>query len=170
MRMHVMGTLSCCSLLQYVALCCSVLRCVAVRCSVLQCVAVRCDVLQCVAVCCSVLHEMGAFLFIRPLVPTNALLHLPCAFCVAATVCRYKGMSGVHVLRRSNSVSVQGHVQRARCLSWLLVICSPLSAPFSCSVSACASYEFATMYSTLNFKCNTLQHTASHCIALQHTT
>jgi len=62
----------CCSVLQYVAAlslylcrcihlthafitCCSVLQCVAVCCSVLQCVAVCCSVLQCAAVCCSTL-------------------------------------------------------------------------------------------------------------------
>jgi len=38
---------TCCSVLQYVAVCCSVLQCVAVCCSVLQCVAVCCSTLQC---------------------------------------------------------------------------------------------------------------------------
>ena len=39
--------------------CCSVLQCVAVCCSVLQCVAVCCSVLQCVAVCCSQCDSLG---------------------------------------------------------------------------------------------------------------
>ena len=58
------GLMSCCSVLQCVAVCCSVLQCVAVCCSMLQFVAVCCSVvwsrsnvlLQCVAVCCSVLQ------------------------------------------------------------------------------------------------------------------
>jgi len=58
--------ISCCSVLQCVAVWCgvvqcgsvwsSVIQCVAVCCSVLQCVAVCCSVLQCIAVCCSVLQ------------------------------------------------------------------------------------------------------------------
>ena len=50
----------CCNVLQCVAVCCSVLQCVAACCSVLQCVAVCCSVLQCVAVCCSVLQRVAA--------------------------------------------------------------------------------------------------------------
>ena len=41
--------MTCCSVLQRVAVCCSALQCVAVWCSLLQCVAVCCSVLQCVA-------------------------------------------------------------------------------------------------------------------------
>jgi len=51
--------LSCCRMLQCVAVCCSVLQCAAVCCSVLQCVAMCCSVLQCVAVCCSVLQRVA---------------------------------------------------------------------------------------------------------------
>jgi len=40
---------TCCSVLQCVAVCCGALQCVAVCCSVLRCVAVYCSVLQCVS-------------------------------------------------------------------------------------------------------------------------
>jgi len=46
---------TCCSVLQIVAVICTVLQCVAACCSVLQCVG--CSVLQCVVVICSVCNS-----------------------------------------------------------------------------------------------------------------
>ena len=65
--------MTCCSVLQCVAVCCSVLQCIHqwspsclifisdLRYDMLQCVAVCCSVLQCVAVCCSVLQCVAVY-------------------------------------------------------------------------------------------------------------
>jgi len=118
--MHVMGALSCCSVLQCVAVCCSALQCVAVCCSalrcvavcgsVLQCVAVCCSALQCVAVCCSALRCVAVCCSVLQFVARDGRFSLYSSSCTNQRIIA----PAVRFLRRSNSVSVQGHVWRAR--------------------------------------------------------
>ena len=153
-------------LLQSVAVRCIVLQCVAMRCSALQCVAVCCSALRCAAVRCSVLQCVardGRFSLIRPLVPTHALLHLPCAFCVAASSCRYKGMSSVRV-------ACHGCLSSALLCPRRFLVASRHVLPASLLLCTPLSTVSATHCNTLQHTATHCKHTASHCIALQHTT
>jgi len=124
-----------------VAVCCSVLPCVAMCCRVLQCVAVCCNVLQWVTVYCSVLQCV---------VQRVACVAVSCSILQCVAVC----------LSVSQCIAVCRSV-----LQCVAVCCSVLQC-----VAACCSvlqYEFISRYT--HWMHAPAQHTAAHCITLQHT-
>ena len=172
----------CCSVLQCVAVCCNVLQCVAVCCSVLQCVAVCCSVLQCVAVCCSVLQYVAG---------CCSVLQCVAVCCITVSienesrdvpwhVSHYHTLIPHHSTMTTIHLSYRYHIWMShvphiwmKCLAhtngtslefeifrWLveLVICIQLG-------KHCHDEPHGALP-----RYNTLQHSATHCNTLQHTT
>ena len=140
--------------------CCSMLRCVAVCCSVLQCVAVCCSVLQCVAVCCSVLQCVAE--------PCSAL---QCVSCSTSLSLPYFRMSGTP-LCVWGGVCACMYACVCACVNVCVCVCMCVYVCMCVCVCVCAILRrvvalddclFQHRKHCCTYKCNTLQHTATHC-------
>jgi len=145
-----------------VAVRCSALQCVAVCCRVLQYVAVCCSVLQCVAVCCSV--DMFHSSFARD------VSHSHSSKAQQLTATQNRSLQHTAVRYSIHSYS-----------KWPLQCVAVCCSVLECVAVRCNNRNLFILQAALpdwsskylgywprSRKDNTLQHTATHCNALQH--
>ena len=133
-------------------------------CSVLQCVAVCCNVLQCVAVCCSVLQCVAAFAMHK------VTCHQHCKRCNTLQ----HTATHSNTLAPAPTAALAPPLKHCNTLQHTLKHCNTLqhtathgnTLQHTCTSShSCTSAPRANTATTYN----TLQHTATHCNTLQHT-
>jgi len=180
----------CCSVLQCVAACCSASQCVAACCSVLQSV-LQCDAVCC-SVCCSVLQWRNLFFILHCSVLQSVLqCVLQCVYLRCVLQCDYFTVQHtatchtrtIGIARDSSDCNtLLQHDAATRCcntLQYTAIHCNTqymrlwYGKGFDNTLQQTANSTAHLQHSawdTLNYNtakhCNTLQHTATHCITL----
>jgi len=144
--------------LQCVAARCSVLQCVAVCCSVLQCVAVRCSTLQCVVGC----HTINTNICIEYIIEFNTNIHM--YVCILSIyICTIYMHIYIYVCTHTY---IRIHIHTCTDIYSIYIYMHYIyTLTHSDHVAQRDIYD-DDLPARPKSHCNTLQHTATHCVTL----